>query len=93
MAKRGYKISLRVLKNTRTRQIFLEHEKRKFNLVSPSSHVMFYFHIDTNEIPNNFTLIAFCCERHDLLCSHSNGELFTCEDNMLFSQKRYHVFV
>ena len=25
------------------------------------------------------------CERHDLLCSHSNGDLFTCDNNMLFS--------
>ena len=38
-------------------------------------------------------LIAFCCERHDLLCSHSNSDLFTYEDNMLFPQKRYCVFV
>ena len=32
----------------------------------------------TNEIPNHFTLI-----RRYLFCSHSNGDLFTCEDNML----------
>ena len=39
----------------------------------------------TNEIPNRFTLRVFWCERCDLLCSHSNGDIFTCEDNMLFS--------
>ena len=41
----------------------------------------------TNEIPNRFTLRVFGCERRDLLCSHSNGDIFTCEDNnvMLFS--------
>ena len=39
----------------------------------------------TNEIPNRFTLTVFWCERRDLLCSHSNGDTFTCEDNMLFS--------
>ena len=39
----------------------------------------------TNEIPNRFTLRVFWCEGHDLLCSHSNSDIFTCEDNMLFS--------
>ena len=28
----------------------------------------------------------FCYERRDWLCSHSNGDLFTCENNMLFSR-------
>ena len=40
----------------------------------------------TNEIPNHFTLIVFCCERYDV-CSHSNGDLFMCKDNMLSSQR------
>ena len=26
----------------------------------------------------------FCCERRDLLCNRSNGDIFTCEGNMLF---------
>ena len=43
------------------------------------------YYINTNEIPNHFTLIVFGCERRDLLCSHSKGQIFTCEDNMLFS--------
>ena len=34
----------------------------------------------------------FCCERRDLLCSHSNGNLFTCEDNMLFSHVKISCF-
>ena len=34
-------------------------------------------------LPFYFTLIVFCCERCDLLCSHSNGDLFTCDDNVL----------
>ena len=49
-----------------------------------SGHVMFYYYINTNEIPNHFKLIVFWCERRDLLCNHSNGDIFTCEDNMLF---------
>ena len=44
--------------------------------------------INTNEIPNHFTLIVFCCERRDLLCSYSKGDIFTCEDNMLFSHAK-----
>ena len=41
--------------------------------------------ININEIPNLFTSIIFCCERRDLLSSHSKGDLFMCEGNMLFS--------
>ena len=42
------------------------------------------YYINTNEIPNHVNLIVFWRERRDLLCSHSNGDIFTCEDNMLF---------
>ena len=44
-----------------------------------------YF-INNNELPNHFTLIVFWCERCDLLCSHSNSDIFTCED-IKFSRK------
>ena len=40
----------------------------------------------------HFTLIVFCCERRDLLCSHSKGDIFTCEDNMLFSHVKISSF-
>ena len=50
-----------------------------------------YF-INTNELPNHFTLIVFWCERRDLLCSHSNGDIFTCENNMLFSRVKISCF-
>ena len=46
----------------------------------------------TNEIPNHFTLIVFWCERRDLLSSHSKGDIFTCEDNMLFSHVKIPSF-
>ena len=49
-------------------------------------------YINTNEIPNYFTLIASWCERRDLLCSHSKGDIFTCEDNMLFSHVKISSF-
>ena len=39
-----------------------------------------FYYINTNEIPNHFTLIVFWYERHDLLCSHSKGDIFTRED-------------
>ena len=38
------------------------------------------YYINTNEITNHFTLIVFWRERCDLLCSHSNRDIFTCED-------------
>ena len=53
---------------------------------------MFYLLYKHQEIPNHFTLIVFWCERHDLLCSHSNGDIFTCEDNMLFSHVKISRF-
>ena len=34
----------------------------------------------------------FSCERRDLLCSHSNGDIFTCENNMLFSRVKISCF-
>ena len=43
-------------------------------------------------LPNHFTLIVFWCERHDLLCSHSKGDILTCEDNMLFSHVKISSF-
>ena len=45
-----------------------------------------------NELPNHFTLIVFWCERRDLLCSQSKGDIFTCEDNMLFSHVKTSSF-
>ena len=46
-----------------------------------SEQVKYFFntiyYINTNELPNHFTLIVFWCERRDLLCSHSKGDIFT----------------
>ena len=47
------------------------------------------YNINTNEIPNHFT---FSCEKRDLLCNHRNSDLFTCEDNMLFSGVKISCF-
>ena len=43
-------------------------------------------------MPNHFTFTVFCCERRELSCSQSNGDLFTCEDNMLFSHVKVSCF-
>ena len=40
----------------------------------------------------NTKLFNFCCERRDLLCSRSNGDIFTCEDNTLFSRVKISCF-
>ena len=44
-------------------------------------------------MPNRFNETVFSCKRRDLLCSHRKGDIFTRENNMLFSGvKIYHVF-
>ena len=60
-----------------TNGIFL---KRKF--ISRSSRVMFYllYKHQWNTKPFHFNF--FWCKRCSVLCSHSNSDLFTCEDNM-----------
>ena len=50
------------------------------------------YYINTNEIPNHFTETVFSRERRDLLCSHSNRDIFTCENNMLFSRLKISCF-
>ena len=74
------KISLWVLKNisrvsaANELNIFA-HKKRNF--VSPSSHVM--SHLLYKHQWNTKPFYS-CCSRRDLLCNHSNGDLFTRED-------------
>ena len=53
-----------------------EHKKRNF--VAPRSHVMFYL---LHKHQWN-TKPLFVCERCCVLCCYSNGDLFTCEDNV-----------
>ena len=79
MVARRYEISLRVLKN------IFHHERRNF--VSPSGHVMFYllYKHQRNTKP-------FHWERRDVSCSHSNRDLFTCEENMLLSHVKISCF-
>lgn len=50
--------------------------------------------INTNELPNHFTLLFFCTLLESLLrqrcnssCNFSNCDLFKCEDNMFSCQK------
>ena len=37
-------------------------------------------------MPNHFTLTFFLLRRRDVSCSHSNRDLFTCED-IMFSRE------
>ena len=85
MATWRYEISLWVLKN-----ISRVSAANKWNIFS--TLMQQHTFINTNELPNHFTLIVFWCERCDLLCSHSNGDIFTCEDNMLFSHVKIPSF-
>ena len=58
-----------------------------------SCNVLFVIYYNTTEMPNHFTLLFFFrCERHDVSCSHSNRDLFTREDNMLFSHVKISCF-
>ena len=43
-------------------------------------------------MPNHFIFTVFCCERRELSYSHSNGDLFTCEDSLLFSHVKVSCF-
>ena len=96
MAAWRYEIPLRLLKNisrvsaANEWNIFSTREE-KFCISKRPCNVLFYY-INTNELPNHFTLIVFWCERRDLLCSHSNGDIFTCEDHMLFSHVKISNF-
>ena len=74
----------------RTSEIFFQHEKSNF--VSLSGHVMFYLLYKHQWTTKPFHFNSFWCERRDLLCSHSNGDIFTREDNMLFSHLKISSF-
>ena len=76
MAARRCEISLLVLKKYFTRS---RNTRREISYLQAAMQCSTYY-INTNEIPNHFTLIVFWCERRDILCSHSNGDIFTCED-------------
>ena len=81
MAARRYEISLRVLKNiSRVRcahswNIFSTREE-KFRISKRSCNVLYKHQWNTK--PFHFN--SFLVWRRDLLCSHSNGVIFTCED-------------
>ena len=47
------------------------------------------YYINTTEIPN---YCSFAAERRDLSCNHSNVDVITCEDKMLFSHVKMSCF-
>ena len=82
MAARRYEISL-----CANEWHIFQHEKRNF--VSPSGHVIFYLLCKHQWNTKPF---HFRCERRDLLCNHSNGVIFTCENNVLSSRVKISRF-
>ena len=79
MAARRYEISLRVLKNISRVSVANEwnifNTRREISYLQAAMWCSIYY-INTNEIPNDFTETVSSCERRDLLCSHSNGDIF-----------------
>ena len=79
-------------RSERVKNYIFQYEKRNF--VSPSGHVVSFFiykhQLDNKPIHINIYFLCFCYERCDLSCSwscsHSNGDLFTCED-IMFSRE------
>ena len=65
---------------------YFSTQEEKFCISKRPCNVLLIYYININEIPNHFTLILFWCERCDLLCSLSNGDIFTHED-IMFSRK------
>ena len=65
---------------------YFSTQEEKFCISKRPCNVLLIYYININEIPNHFTLILFWCERCDLLCSLSNGDIFTHED-IMFSCK------
>ena len=59
-------------------EIFFQQEKRNF--IYPSGHVMFYLLYKHQWTTKPFHFNSFWCKRCNFLCSHSNGDIFTCED-------------
>ena len=95
MAARRYEISLRVLKNIS--RVSAANEWNIFNTTREISYLQAamlcsIYYINTNEIPYHFTETVFSSERRNLLCSHSNGDIFTCESNMLFPRVKISCF-
>ena len=77
--------------NERSKQVkYFQHEKRNF--VPPSGHIMFYLLYKYQWNTKPFQWNSFSCERRDLLCSYSNHDIFTCENNMLFSHVKISCF-
>ena len=53
------------------------------------------YYIDTNKIPNHLTLFFFATKgaiNYLAIASLSTGDLFKCEDNMLFSRVKVSCF-
>ena len=70
----------------------VEHEKIKF--ISISGHVIFYllYKHKWNTKPFHFNIFNVEAKARFILCNHNDGDLFTCEDNLLSSRVRIRRF-
>ena len=69
--------------NQETRQSFNKSGSQSINQSINQLFILLSIH--RTIIHLYFFIIVFSCERRDLLCSHSNGDIFTCENNMFSS--------
>ena len=58
-------------------------QKEKFCISKQSFNVLHVYLLYKHQL--NTKPFHFCKERHNFLCIHGNGDLLTCENNMLFS--------
>ena len=88
MPMRGYEFYLRVVDSSeRSERVRYRVEHSKIKFISISKYVIFcllYKH--------RWNTKSACFQRCDLLRNHNDGDLFTCEDNMLSSRVKISSF-
>ena len=68
--------------------------RREISYLQAAMYCFFFLYINTNEIPKYSALTSFGRERCDLLCSHSNGDLYKSEDQyQVYAQKLTWYFI
>ena len=92
MAGRRYETFLQVLKNISQVCAVNTRTENIISFLQAAINFLFIV-IFTNEIPKQFTVILFAAKGMIyLLCSHIKGDLFTYEDNIIFSRVKISCF-
>ena len=71
--------STRYLTSERSERVRYQVDHSKIKFISINGHVIFCLLYKHQRQRRRF-------QRRDLLCNHNDGDLFTCEDNMLSSR-------